>query len=102
MKTKAKRYGAFRQLKGSIASGFINNITDVGSPVKGSFKKQTDTLQFKRWFGKSENVDSDGQPIVFYHNTNEPITKINPDYGKDNRFSNGQKIVLLKTQTKGK
>jgi hypothetical protein len=32
--------------------------------------RQTDTLSFRRWFGKSKVVDSDGQPLRVFHGTN--------------------------------
>lgn len=31
---------------------------------------QTDTPEFKRWFGGSKVVDADGKPLVVYHGTN--------------------------------
>jgi len=42
----------------------IHNIHDNGSPVKGLFKENTDSLQFKRWFGDSKVVDENGEPMV--------------------------------------
>gem|GEM_PF-2977254 len=47
-----------------IPSGYVHNINDNGSPVKGKFKKQTETLQFKRRFGDSEVMDADEKPLV--------------------------------------
>ena len=32
---------------------------------------QTETRQFKRWFGDSKVVDRDGEPLVVYHGTSE-------------------------------
>jgi hypothetical protein len=32
-------------------------------------RKQTDTPEFKRWFGDSKVVDDDGSPLVVYHGT---------------------------------
>ena len=34
--------------------------------------KQTDTPEFKAWFGKSKVVDADGKPLVVYHATEKP------------------------------
>jgi len=62
---KARQYGAYSlKLAGRIPSGYVHNINDNGSPVKGKFKKQTETLQFKRRFGDSEVMDADGKPLV--------------------------------------
>ena len=33
-------------------------------------KKQTETPEFKKWFGDSKVVDGDGKPLVVYHGTN--------------------------------
>jgi hypothetical protein len=33
--------------------------------------KQTNTPEFKKWFGDSKVVDDDGQPLVVYHGTSE-------------------------------
>jgi len=35
----------------------IHNINDSGSPVKGKFKKETESLQFLRWFYGSKSTD---------------------------------------------
>ncbi len=51
------------------ANGFIHSIDEAGSPVKKKFSSVTETQQFKRWFGKSKIVDSDGNPLVMYHGT---------------------------------
>ncbi len=53
----------------SLSFGIIHRITDPGSPVKPTIENQTDTRQFKHWFGKSKAVNSDGSPKVFYHGT---------------------------------
>ena len=37
--------------------------------------KQTETPEFKRWFGDSKVVDDAGKPLVVYHGTKEPPTK---------------------------
>lgn len=36
---------------------------------------QTQTPEFKKWFGNSKVVDKDGKPLVVYHGTNKEITK---------------------------
>lgn len=35
--------------------------------------KQTETLEFRRWFGESAIVDEEGKPLVVYHGTNVPF-----------------------------
>lgn len=49
--------------------GLIHSIFDAGAKVNRKFLQQTETQQFKRWFGKSKVVDADGNPMVMYHGT---------------------------------
>lgn len=76
-------------------TGFYHTIHDPGSPVKSKIKKNTETLQFKRWFGKSMMVDANGDPLVMYKGITEstvppydgntyPRHKI-PTFRKDNK-----------------
>lgn len=50
------------------------DLEDDGSPVKDAFKKATDTVQFKKWFGHSKVVDENGKPKVLYHQTSADFT----------------------------
>ena len=34
---------------------------------------QTETKQFKRWFGDSKVVDEEGDPLVVYHGTEDDL-----------------------------
>lgn len=45
---------------------YRNAIMDAGMRYSTA---QTDTPQFKRWFGDSKVVDADGKPLVVYHGT---------------------------------
>jgi hypothetical protein len=40
--------------------------------------RQTNTPEFKKWFGKSTIVDDDGKPMVMYHGTARDITEFRP------------------------
>ena len=40
--------------------------------------EQTETKQFKRWFGDSKVVDRDGEPLVVYHGTGDDLTVFDP------------------------
>lgn len=57
-----------------IQDGLIHSIFDAGSPVNRKFVEQTETKQFKRWFGDSKVVDEDGKPLVVYHATDADFT----------------------------
>jgi predicted transcriptional regulator len=41
-------------------------------------KRQTDTPEFKRWFGDSKVVDDQGKPLVVYHGGFDDITEFRP------------------------
>lgn len=63
------------QLPGSVPqNGFVHSILEESSPVKPQFEDQAQTRQFKRWFGESRVVNSDGTPRVLYHQTNAEFT----------------------------
>lgn len=62
--------GSGVQFPGSaIQDGLIHSIFDAGAKVNREFKEQTETRQFKRWFGNSKVVDENGKPMVVYHGT---------------------------------
>lgn len=65
---KAEKYSALSLgKKGTVLSGFTGHtIQDIGINVKS----QSETLQFKSWFGDSKVVDENGKPLVVYHGTN--------------------------------
>ena len=46
---------------------------DSGSKVNSQKLEQTDTKQFKRWFGSSQVVNADGSPKVMYRGGGEEI-----------------------------
>ena len=52
-------------------------------PAAG-YRKQTDTPQFKRWFGDSKVVDDQGKPLVVYHGTAADFDAFNADNIGDN------------------
>jgi len=57
-----------------------SKVTLEQPPIR-NIVKQTDTPEFKKWFGASEVVDSDGQPLVVYHGTHaqERFNIFDPD-----------------------
>ena len=74
-------------------NGFIHSITDSASPVKPRINSQTDTIQFKRWFGKSimtEDGRAGGKPKVFYHGTDQygfDVFRDNSFFTDDEQFA---------------
>ena len=55
-----------QSLRRSNVSNTWHMITDPDSPVKRVGTDQTQTNQFKNWFGKSKTVDADGKPLLMY------------------------------------
>lgn len=58
----------------SNIDGFNPRITGNNAIVKSDFESQTNTRQFKKWFGDSKVVNKDGSPMILYHGTNEVFT----------------------------
>ena len=71
----------------TMQDGLIHSILKNDSPVNRKFVEQTETKQFKRWFGKSKVVDEEGKPLVVYHATDAEFTVFDCDkLGKNRRF----------------
>jgi len=49
--------------------------------------RQTDTPEFKKWFGDSKVVDADGKPLVVYHGTTKSFNEFTNDK-KEHRSGN--------------
>lgn len=71
---------------GTVQDGLIHSIFDAGSPVNSKMiQRQTDSQQFRRWFGDSVVVNEDGTPKVVYHGTGSEFTVFDPwktNYGE--------------------
>ena len=62
-----------------MQDGLIHSILNNDSPVNRKFVDQTETRQFKRWFGDSKVVDEEGKPLVVYHATDADFTVFDRD-----------------------
>ncbi len=51
---------------------------------------QTDTEEFKNWFGNSKVVDKDGNPLVVYHGTNDNFTVFDSNITRSKRLNFGK------------
>ena len=49
-----------------------------------SLRDQTETPEFKRWFGNSKVVDEDGNPLVVYHGTDADFNAFDMTKGRAN------------------
>ena len=88
-------YGKSQRLANALPeSGFVHSIRENDQNVNTKFTNNTETKQFKRWFGDSEVVNPDGTPKIVYHGTNARFTvfdmsKAKPGlYGRGFYFSN--------------
>lgn len=71
---KAPRLSDFYDEAQRSLEHWYSTIPEVNfSMVPG--KKQTDTPQFKKWFGDSKVVDANGNPLVVYHGTTKDFVK---------------------------
>jgi len=58
----------------------LARLSKKAPPTQGMFElaepeRQTDSPEFKRWFGDSKVVDEDGEPLVVYHGTKEDFDR---------------------------
>lgn len=73
------------QVLGTLSrDGFLHSILDEDSPVNTQSRDQTQTAQFKRWFGKSKVVDEDGKPLIVYHGSDADFDAFDMTKGRAN------------------
>lgn len=65
--TMLMRTQGLQSPRGPQARPYIHSIRDAGSPVTPQILAQTETRQFRRWFGNSKAVNPDGMPKILYH-----------------------------------
>lgn len=88
--TSPKREGQTAPFDSGAQSSFevaaarrLEKLKEEGRPdrlrdAKESAKRQTETPEFKRWFGDSKVVDASGEPLVVYHATPEDFAAFTP------------------------
>lgn len=63
------------QLPGAhISDGLLHSIFDAGSPVNRKYLEQTETRQFKNWFGRTVVRNADGTPKEVFRGTDANFT----------------------------
>ncbi len=71
-------------LPGSPAARAVESALQAARSDEAPFAMvapaQTETPQFKRWFGASKVVDASGKPLVVYHGTNKDIVSFDPEH----------------------
>ena len=66
-------HGQSQVLDSLNRTGYMHSIHDAGSDVNAELMDQTESRQFKRWFGNSKVVNEDGSPKMMYRGGNEDI-----------------------------
>lgn len=66
-------HGQSQVLDSLNRTGYMHSIHDTGSNVNAELMDQTESRQFKRWFGDSKVVNEDGSPKLMYRGGNEDI-----------------------------
>lgn len=73
----------------ALAERMVNTISKGKGTGSRLFSRadQTSTPEFKKWFGDSKVVDSNGKPLVVYHGTDADFTQFDASY--DGYFGSG-------------
>lgn len=71
-------------------SEFNPNISSSREKSSEWNKKNTETLQFKEWFGKSKVVDEEGKPLVVYHGSTADFTEFSYKFVNRNGQADGR------------
>jgi hypothetical protein len=66
-----------RDLYEKTKQQLINSVAPANKPLN-----QTETPAFKKWFGDSKVVDSEGKPLVVYHGTNVEVEAFSHEHDK--------------------
>lgn len=69
-----------KQARAAVINGRSENFEGTAFQRKSGID-QTDTPEFKAWFGDSKGVDAEGKPLVVYHGTNADFDTFAPDTG---------------------
>lgn len=86
------------QLQKKMASNPI--IRSFDEKINMKISDVTQSLQFKRWFGKSKVVNKDGTPRVVYHFTDADITQFDvTKSGSNQGMTHGDGIYLSTSPT---
>ena len=65
---------SYTKKDGTFVAAHEDKRNHVQAPLK-----QTDTPEFKRWFGDSKVVDAEGRPLVVYHGTTSDVSEFSAD-----------------------
>ncbi len=72
--------------------------TGAAAPdIRRSPSRQTETPEFKKWFGDSKVMDADGEPLVVYRGDTKLVTEYKREIGagKVNRVADAAHTTLM-------
>ena len=88
------------EMKAFLALNGVDAI--VGAENLPAFsKKQTETPEFKRWFGDSKVVDAQGKPMVVYHGTGKDFSTFQKQMGRQFFFSSDPEFASEYAKSQG-
>lgn len=73
-KLKYTHYVAFKPTQIKSAIGNIGDFDPENPDIRFSRAGQTESANFRRWFGDSKTLNKDGEPQVLYHGTGAEFT----------------------------
>jgi len=80
--------------KAFLADGGLEQLGVAAPEAPALSRRQTNTPEFKRWFGDSKVVDENGKPLVVYHGTGYDITVFRrPSKKKQRNFGAAQSAL---------
>ena len=62
-----------------LVPGTVGRARQARRAADEGVPRTTETKEFRRWFGDSKVVDSEGQPLVVYHGTRADFAEFQPD-----------------------
>jgi hypothetical protein len=66
-------------LRAAVAQAVEGRAVDVGSIIQSAPVRQTETQEFRAWFGESKVVDDQGQPLPVFHETRPEFDEFRSD-----------------------
>lgn len=70
--------------RGTEAADQSGEDTEMVEDAQFSHRDQTDTPEFKKWFGDSKVVDENGNPLIVYHGTDAAFNAFDMTKGRAN------------------
>jgi hypothetical protein len=94
---QAMAQSAIRRIDTPVIDRAAEGVNEFAQSAKMSTTKAADAIKglanFKKWFGDSQVVDEDGEPLVVYHGSDAKFTEFNVDEVVGAWFTPNKKIA---------